>query len=331
MGAAALALTLVLQPARANDSVAHLAAGGLVLSRTDAVEMRSEDLFVSMQEIRVRYRFYNSSRDDVTTLVAFPLPDIRALSEENNYVVPLPEQATNFLGFTTTVDGKPVAMQVEQRALALDVDRTAMLARLGLPIAPHDPTLPDRLLRLPPAVQTELSELGMVRFEVGMGDVMPARAVPLWAARTVYYWKQTFPAMREVVVEHRYTPSVGGSAQTSVGADYESAEMRKEYAERYCVDAGFMRAARALEKRQAGKGAVVNEARLEYILTTGANWSGTIRDFRLTVDKGSPGNLVSFCANGVRKVSPTRFEVAQKDFYPQRNLDVLFLTQQPPW
>lgn len=34
----------------ANDSVGHLAAGGLVFGRTDAIEMREEDLFLSTRE-----------------------------------------------------------------------------------------------------------------------------------------------------------------------------------------------------------------------------------------------------------------------------------------
>ena len=34
--------------------------------------------------------------------------------------------------------------------------------------------------------------------------------------------------------------------------------------------------------------------------------------FRLVVDKGAPGNLVSFCGEGVRKISPTRFEMSVK-------------------
>jgi len=37
---------------------------------------------------------------------------------------------------------------------------------------------------------------------------------------------------------------------------------------------------------------------------------------------------VSFCMDGVRKVSPTRIEVSKVDFWPEHNLDVLILT--PP-
>lgn len=312
----------------ANDSVAHLATGGLVLSRTDAIEMRSEDLFVSTREIRVHYRFFNRTDRDVTTLVAFPLPDITAPSDENNFVIPEPDQTTNFVGFRTTVDAKPVAMRVEQRATALGVDRTDLLKSLSLPIAPHAASLPEKLAALPQKTLDELRELGMIDYDVyDVGKGMERHVRPLWIAHTTFYWKQTFPAHKAVVVEHRYEPSVGGSAQSIVGSDYADDASMKDFTERYCIDKAFLRAAKRLQRQSAASDnrMIVTEERLEYILKTGANWAVSIGEFHLSVDKGDPENLVSFCMDGVRKVSPTRFETTRKDFWPQRNLDILLL------
>ena len=315
------------QPARANDFSAHLAAGGLVLAHNDAIEMASEDLYVSTAEIRVHYRFVNRTDKDVTTLVAFPLPDITAPSDMENYVVPDPDAATNFLDFKTTVDGKPVAMQVEQRAIALGIDRTDLLDSLSIPIAPHIPETADKLDRLPPAAQQQLEEYGLITFdEYDIGKGMERHARPTWVARTTYYWEQTFPASGEVTVEHRYTPSVGASVQTMVGSEYATDEGMRDYMERYCMDPGFLRAAKAMQQRKSPDGQVIaSEQRIEYILTTGANWAGPIGKFHLTVDKGDPQNLVSFCMDGVDKVAPTRFETTREDFWPDRNLEVLLL------
>jgi hypothetical protein len=44
------------------------------------------------------------------------------------------------------------------------------------------------------------------------------------------------------------------------------------------------------------------------------------------VDKGDPSNLVSFCADGVKKISATEFEVRKKNFVPSKDLNVLILT-----
>ena len=70
-----------------------------------------------------------------------------------------------------------------------------------------------------------------------------------------------------------------------------------------------------------------SELRIDYILKTGANWSGPIQNFELVVDKGSPDALVSFCGKNVKKISATQFQVQQKDFSPDGNLSVLILNK----
>ncbi|RYE72919.1 MAG: DUF4424 domain-containing protein, partial [Oxalobacteraceae bacterium] len=67
-----------------------------------------------------------------------------------------------------------------------------------------------------------------------------------------------------------------------------------------------------------------------YILSSGANWRGPIKDFRLVVDKGKPANLVSFCMDGVRKISPTQFEVRKTDYEPDHDLNILIVQWPEP-
>ena len=51
------------------------------------------------------------------------------------------------------------------------------------------------------------------------------------------------------------------------------------------------------------------------MLTTGGNWAvGTIGKFKLTVDKGDPKALVSFCGDNVKKIGPTTFEMTADGF-----------------
>ncbi|MEA2927686.1 MAG: hypothetical protein QOG38_114, partial [Hyphomicrobiales bacterium] len=68
----------------------------------------------------------------------------------------------------------------------------------------------------------------------------------------------------------------------------------------------------------------LSEKRLEYILVTGGNWAGPIKDFRLVIDKGAEGNLISACGK-FKKISATQFELRQADYFPERNLEVLIL------
>lgn len=48
-----IAVIAAMAPAAANDSSAELAAGGLVLTRNDAVAMLAENLFISREAVRV--------------------------------------------------------------------------------------------------------------------------------------------------------------------------------------------------------------------------------------------------------------------------------------
>ena len=54
---------------------------------------------------------------------------------------------------------------------------------------------------------------------------------------------------------------------------------------------------------------------------------------RLTIDKGRPENLVSFCWDGkVTKTSPTTFEMEATDWWPPygRELEILILNRNDP-
>ena len=73
----------------------------------------------------------------------------------------------------------------------------------------------------------------------------------------------------------------------------------------------------------------LRERRISYVLKTGANWAGPIKEFRLVVDKGDADSLVSFCGDDVKKVSPTRFEMKMTDFTPEDDFAVLILKKLP--
>ena len=56
-------------------------------------------------------------------------------SDYDNVVIPFDKEAPNFVRFTTRVDGKQIDMKVDQRAIAVGVDRTDILLGLNLPLA----------------------------------------------------------------------------------------------------------------------------------------------------------------------------------------------------
>lgn len=321
--------------ALANDTTAELASGGLVFVRNPIVEMRSEQLFVSTGQIRVTYHFFNTGDQPVTSLVAFPLPDITVDSPDWNVSVPT-EEPVNFLAFSTQANGQKVTTQVEQKVFAMGVDRTAMLQSLGLPLAPQLKATYNALDALPKDKWRELIDLGMAEIdEYGLSaGKMEQHLEPRWTLKTTYYWQQTFPPKAELVIEHQYKPSVGASVGTQIGypppTDPQfAADLKAQiaaYTAKYCMDASFIAAAVRGQQKAKQTNTPLGEKRIDYILKTGANWAGPIADFTLVIDKGDPNNLISFCGTGVKKLSPTQFQVHYTKYEPTTDLAVLILT-----
>jgi hypothetical protein len=326
-----LCAALAAGEALANDTTAELATGGLVFVVNDDVEMRAEDLFISAAEIRVRYVFFNKAKNVVSVLVAFPMPEVRI--EHQDAIISVPtDDPVNILAFTTRVNGKPVSADVEQRVVAAGLDRTQYLRDLGIPLAPHFAATNQALDRLPREKWDEVVRLGLAEieeFDVGKG--MEKHLSARWGLQTTFSWQQSFPAGVEIVIEHRYKPSVGASVQTSLGApDAAKEPWYADYKRKYCFDADFLATIERLRKAAKSEfGPPYGEQRIDYILKTGANWSGPIKDFRLVVDKGDADNFVSFCGDHVKKVSPTQFEMRKTNFTSLGNLSVLILKKLP--
>jgi hypothetical protein len=310
---AALALAA---PAAANDSTAEHAAGGLVLTRSADIDMVSEYLFVSTGEVRVRYIFRNRSPKEVRTAVAFPMPD-RDLAEEQEGDVAYPS------GFGTKVDGRPVTMKVERKAMLGSVDHSALLRSLGL--GPDSDS--QALGRLAPADRGRLIRLGLAALDgYRSGRELVSRLIPIWTVKETWYWEQVFPAGRDLAVEHRYVPGTGGSVDAALAfPEFRAGPEGKAMIRDYCVDPAFLAGLDRLRRRSPA----TPEQRIGYILTTGGNWRSPIGDFRLVIDKGAAANLVSFCGDGVRKISPTRFEMRKKSWRPDRDLRILIVQALP--
>lgn len=295
--------------ALANDSSAEIAAGGLVFVKNPNVEMLSEDLYISTNEIRVRYRFVNNSNVDVTTLVAFPLPDITVDPNDSPPTIPT-DDPVNLFGFTTLVDGKQVKADVEQKAYLSVRDQTEILRRLNIPLAPHLVATRKALAALSPTDKDRLKTIGLI------DDNPYDYPQPLWTLKTNFYWEQRFAAKHETLIEHHYKPSVGSTVPIPVRNLLDV--LNGPLYSKYCVDSSFLNdLAKKLDQ--------YSQRRIDYILTTGANWSGPIKEFRLVVDKEKADNIVSFCGENVNKISPTRFEMQKTYFVPDKNIAILIL------
>lgn len=318
------ALTMIM-PAMANDTSAVLEAGGLIYTRQDSVDMLSEDLFISQEEIRVDYVFKNQANTDLETLVAFPMPAIGGFLDFNAALNDY--EHDNFMGFTVKQDGEEIKPELQQRATVNSIDMTEEILARGVSLLPFSEATRAAIAKLPENVQKDWEVRGLILNTAYDPEQQTAPDYyPLWKLETVYWWRTTFPAGREVNVHHSYKPSVGGTVAMTFVRDGAPTPELDEYRERYCIDDAFLKTAIKLEKQQNyDAGIYFYEKWMSYILTTGANWGGPIGKFKLTVDKGDTKNFVSFCGENVRKVGPTTFEMTATDFYPEKDLHILLV------
>jgi Domain of unknown function (DUF4424) len=320
-------------PVFANDSSSAIGIGGLELTQNNAVSMDSEDLYLSMDKVVVKYRFTNTSAQDVETLVSFPLP-------------PLPGGISGYLGdqdypnwndfsFQTLVDGKSVTYSRIVKIEANGKDVSARLKELDWQIDYWTNSDRDdmftKIQKLSPEQRAAYIKEGLLKPR--MNDLRYID--PNWQSTTYITRKQIFPARKTISVEHSYVPLTGGSVGGMMEKSNRKDSYFKEYVANFCIDKSFIT---AFDKRRySGKknaegnepGSFYSESWLDYVLKSGANWKGPIKNLRLVVDKGRADNLVSFCMDGVKKISPTQFEVRKTNFEPTKDINILIVQWAP--
>lgn len=318
----------------ANDSAAAIAAGGVVSRAERRVSMRKERLAIRLLgedegnitrfRVSVEYEFANDSSDDVTTEVAFPIP-------EYGYNVFGLEGPRDLGGFRAWVDGSEISVGKQVRAVARGQDQASTLRELGIDVEHHgyfspdlagsDADHPDQLRRLTPADAQHLLQLGLIR------GTEPDDRWPEWTVAIIWHWTQRFPAGKVVRIRHEYTPSAGFAYSTGVR------EFLAGLPEVCAVDAlvrhlQLQKATLADAARRSGHEdrSMIFGSWVQYVLKTANTWRTPIRDFELLIESPE-GRSVSFCWDGkVEKVSGTTFSAKVRDFRPTRDLTVYFFT-----
>ncbi len=343
---AALALSLTALPAAANDGFGGLSATGLTFGQTDAVAMVSEDLRISPDRIEVDYVFRNTTATNVTGEVIFPLPPVGVWSSWES-MMNLPED----------LFGRgPGELHRHRRRPARDADhrphrrdrtavggrpspfRTIRHARPRRDRGPRPPRhSPDPRCRggprrpsgAAPGTAAEATELGLAEYiPEDKANNFPGDVWGAWSIVTRYHWTQTFPAGAEVKVSHAYDnrPPGGLFYWSHPPEDYQSS-----LADQYCIDEATSKGiAKALKNPEGDEyGNYGTALNISYVLRTANSWAGPIGSFRLTLDKGAPENILSLCAEGVKKTGPTTFVIEKTDYTPDRDLEVLIVQPMP--
>ena len=311
---ALILLLLLAGAAHANDSMGTVSTSGIKYLKNPHIDMQSEDLYISENQIRVHYRFKNTSSQDIIETVLFPLPIVPAFIDYD-----FADTKGLVDSFRIYADGKPVRPQTHVRAYfersnGSLVDVTADLKKCGL----SDQELMHPWTQKQDGEKID-SKIGACR-SAKVQSMLSKQTDELsyWSSQIIYSWKQTFKAGSVTEIKHQYTPLVGGSFLPSL-----KAKDSKAFIDEYCMDENFLKNFKTVE----GGSKVYHH--LGYILTTGANWAKPIGKFTLTIDR-EPNTVISLCWDkSLRKVGPNRFQAVKENFLPKKDLDIIFVYEKP--
>ena len=306
---ALILLLLLTGAAHANDSMGTVSTSGIKYLKNPHIDMQSEDLHISEKQIRVHYKFKNTTAQDITETVLFPLPIVPAVT-----VSDFADTKGLVDSFRIYVNGKPVRPQAHVRAYferrnGSLVDVTADLKKCGL----SDQELMHPWTKKQDGEKID-SKIGACR-SAKVQSMLSKQTDELsyWSSQIIYSWKQTFKAGSVTEIKHQYTPLVGGSFLPSL-----KAKDSKAFIDEYCMDENFLKNFKNVKEEKVYH-------HLGYILTTGANWAKPIGKFTLTIDR-EPNTVLSLCWDkSLRKVGPNRFQAVKENFLPKKDLDIIFV------
>lgn len=335
---------------QANDSAGTSSAGGIVFKKTPNVVMEQEKLSISPQNIQVSYLFHNKTKKNILALVFFPLPPYKMLganvswdSEINPHLAP--NNGVPFVNFSVRVNHHEVAYQTITRAIYDKRDVTAQLKNAGIPLNP------DLVAgNIPLMDASKISTWQLAAKKIGLLD---AHSQPLWHKQIIYQWQQIFPAGKKIVIEHDYRPAAGIFYGDRIAALKQSdkslflADMQRvndlfgldlkqtvtatsfNHWLAAQIKTAHFPSARHCNAYQAGQSDCLYAffTNVNYILTTGANWDGPIKNFELILHYPPTGAVTYnqfYQQSALTMAQPGLIHIHIINFLPKQDLHILF-------
>jgi hypothetical protein len=317
----AVATLLTALPLHADDGAASIAAGGIILMKREPhIVMAKEVLNISPKKILVSYEFRNDSDQDITTLVAFPVPSYGFEAAAESF------GDAAFDDFQLRIEGKPQSFTTELRAFLGKKDITDLLIRNHIDIASfghtdtkHGYDSPSKdLQRLDAASRRPLIAAGA--FKDGE---------PSWAVEKKYYWTQVFPAQQSVHIEHSYSPVLGNSNTIGDPAIYQGKDAMPEYAQSCPAPTLRDPLSKIWNARGIQDESPLTISYVSFILTTANTWKTPIEDFTLIVERPNDPKyktFVSFCWDGpVTQTDSDHFAAHANGLVPDKELMIGYI------
>ncbi|MEO6395132.1 MAG: DUF4424 family protein [Devosia sp.] len=304
-------------PALGNGAISEFPAGGVQFLQSADIAIEREDLYLSLEQVRVHYDYRSDAAGTQHVTIGFPMPAVPIDGGPDQLGGAINIDAgdpLNYMLFKASVNGVPVETTLHEYAWFKGENITEELNKAGVPLyLPYDETN-ERLAGVDQKTIADMIARGLI-VPTGLGDL----GGPLWQYQAVYEWEQDFaPGITQVDIS--YVPLTGYPGDIF---DYYEVDPDRVY----CVDDGV----RAVINDYRGRGVAYEVQTLSYILTTAQYWKGPIGEFNLTVQKEQPdpvngiaGTVLAFC--GMRDAVETEkdFRLSQRDFAPKNDISVVW-------
>lgn len=292
------------RPAAAESSV-ELIAGGLLFAGNPLVRIDRQEVLITRDRITVTYALRNTSNTPQAIHIAFPLPDIDAMAVADEELALPARDAANFVQSQTTVDGQPVTLKLEQRAVALALDVTTTLRDAGFDLFPYASANAGKPDALSPELRLDLLERGILKDD-------GASIAPAWTLKSVAHWRQPLLADQTITIVHSYQP-------VTANAD-RSDEAIAAHRKRSCLTPSQESALAALP---SVNGAPPTMTTIGYAASPAADALGPIARFRLIVESADANVVVASCREGLRRTGPMQLEWSATDVSLDEDIHIM--------
>ena len=136
---------------------------------------------------------------------------------------------------------------------------------------------------------------------------------------TTHFWEQTFPAGKNITIQHKYKPIYSSNVIETIIKDNISKEEAESYYEDIKKNFCLSKKQRVLMAKERQTFNI-----LTYILTTANTWDGPIGTFNLTIKKDKRKFLFLCTKLVLKKNASGDFQSTVKNYKPEVNMHVAF-------
>lgn len=285
-----------------------LTVPGLTIASHQDLTIEAIDIAVSATGVTYKYRLGNTGTTELTLTATVSLPSLNPNSKDETYRLAT-GNAENPIGLTIKSDDKPVTAKVVTRAFALDIERTAEIKALNLPLIPFGPEIDKALKGLAPDALARLTQLGIISPPDDINS--PRRAD--WTLNVTYAWDQVLPPDKTTTISMTFAPVSG-----SIELNANTSDVLDDFKENACLTDQLIR---TLKAKAAKTPTPVIEIPISIANPT--RWLTTPAP-TITVEKSKPDTIVALCATNV-KTYPSRVTAKVADDDEAEELRVLLI------